>query len=62
MRAVHYIVGNTKGIFHTENYMDATAEGNRILRVYLTDVDETPEAEKKYAQERVAKIKAKKGW
>jgi hypothetical protein len=62
MRAVHYIVRNAKGTFHTENYMDATAEGNRILKVYLTDVDEKSGAEREYERARVAKLKAKRGW
>lgn len=62
MRAVHYTVGNANGIFHTENYMDATAEGNHILKVYLTDVDEKNEVEREYERARVTKLKAKRGW
>lgn len=61
MREVNYTVKDENGkLFHTKNYMDATAPGNRILRVFLTDVDETSKEMHEYSAERITKLKEKK--
>ena len=61
MREVNYTVKDENGkFFHTKNYMDATAPGNRIVKVYLTDVDETTKEMREYCIERVTKLKEKK--
>lgn len=61
MREVNYTVKDANGkISRTKNYMDATAPGNRILRVFLTDVDETSKEMRDYTADRIAKLKEKK--
>lgn len=61
MREVNYTAKDENGkIFRTKNYMDATTPGNRILRVYLTDVDETSKEMREYCSKRVDKLKEKK--
>lgn len=61
MRTVNYTVKDENGkIFRTKNYMDATVPGNRILRVFLTDVDETSKEMRDYTADRITKLKEKK--
>ena len=58
MRLVHYIVERTdKTQFETTSYAVATANGNRIVKTYLTRVDETTEKQKKDAAIHRAKVR-----
>lgn len=58
MRLVHYIVERTdKTQFETTSYAVATANGNRIVKTYLTKVDETTEKQKKDAAIHRAKVR-----
>lgn len=61
MREVNYTVKDANGkTFHTKNYMDATAPGTRIMKIYLTDVDETSKEMRDYTADRITKLKEKK--
>ena len=58
MRSVNYEVKTADGAtFHTMDYTLATQSGNRIVKTYLSDIDEKTEKQKKRQRERVNKLK-----
>ena len=58
MRSVNYEVKTADGAtFQTMNYTLTTQGGNRIVKTYLSDIDEKTEKQKKRQRERVNKIK-----
>ena len=58
MRSVNYEVKTADGAtFQTMDYTLATKDGNRIIKTYLSDIDEKTEKQKKRQRERVNKLK-----
>ena len=58
MRLVHYIVEKTdKTQFETTSYAVATKDGNRIVKTFLTDVNETTDKQKNEQKVHRAKVR-----
>lgn len=58
MRKVNYIVKQANGSkFNTTDYSKATANGNRIIETFLTEVDETTEKSREKAKTHAQKIR-----
>ena len=58
MRSVNYEVKIADGAtFQTMDYTLATQSRNRIVKTYLSDIDEKTEKQKKRQRERVNKLK-----
>ena len=58
MRSVNYEVKTADGAtFQTMDYTLTTRGGNRIVKTYLSDIDEKTEKQKKRQRERVNKLK-----
>lgn len=58
MRKVNYIVRQADGsMFGTTDYSKATADGNRIVETFLTEVDETTEEQRARAKAHAQKIR-----
>ena len=58
MRSVNYEVKTADGAtFQTMDYTLTTQDGNRIVKTYLSDIDEKTEKQKKRQRERVNKLK-----
>lgn len=58
MRKVNYIVKQANGSkFNTTDYSKATADGNRIIETFLTEVDETTEKLREKAKTHAQKIR-----
>ena len=58
MRKVNYTVRQADGSkFNTTDYSKATADGNRIVETFLTEVDETTEGQRARAKAHAQKIR-----
>lgn len=58
MRLVHYIVEKTdKTQFETTSYAVATKDGNRIVKTFLTDIDETTDKQRDEQKAHRAKVR-----
>ena len=58
MRSVNYEVKTAEGAtFQTMDYTRARQGGNRIVKTYLSDIDEKTDKQKKRQHERVNKLK-----
>lgn len=65
MRKVNYIVKKIDGTeFTTTNYAEATIDGNRISKTFLSEIKEESPKDKEWMREhaqRIAKVLAEKG-
>ena len=58
MRKVNYTVRQADGSkFNTTDYSKATADGNRIIKTFLTEVDDTTEEQRARAKAHAQKIR-----
>ena len=57
MRKVNYKVRRADGTeFHTTSYKEATGDGNRIEKTYLTKIDERTKEQKERAKRHARQI------
>jgi len=58
MRRVNYIVKQANGSsFITTDYSKATTEGNRIVKTFLTEINDTTEEQREAAREHARKYR-----